>query len=81
MGKVTGATAANTSISKVKTATYSALPKTADSNTGIDVVNLRAYVLRRGDCSSGWLSLFILVTDIPGELFLTIENDCEPFNL
>lgn len=32
MGKVTKATVANTSISKAKTATYSALPKTADSN-------------------------------------------------
>lgn len=32
VGKVTKATVANTSISKAKTATYSALPKTADSN-------------------------------------------------
>lgn len=32
MGKVTKATVSNTSISKAKTATYSALPKTADSN-------------------------------------------------
>lgn len=32
MGKVTKSTVASTSISKAKTATYSALPKNADSN-------------------------------------------------